>query len=76
MKDEKPMPMDYAPYHTMFEFDEGITAYMEKQYRNPYTEPRQRLAVQAWDSGEVCHARHATCSRTVGNNLTETQKPR
>jgi hypothetical protein len=51
MADQKPMPMDYAPYHTMFEFDEGITAYIERQYRNPYTEPRQRLAAQAWDSG-------------------------
>jgi hypothetical protein len=35
----------------MFEFDEGITAYMEKQYRNPYIEPRQRLAVNDWDDG-------------------------
>ena len=24
MADQKPLPIDYAPYHTMFEFDEGI----------------------------------------------------
>jgi hypothetical protein len=51
MIDQKPMPMDYAPFHTMFEFDAGIIAYMERQYRNPYKEPQQRLAAQAWDSG-------------------------
>jgi hypothetical protein len=45
------MPQDYAPYHTLPGFDEGITAHMEGQYENPYTDPRDGVKAQAWDRG-------------------------
>jgi hypothetical protein len=46
------MPNDYAPYHTMPEFDQGITDYMSHRFDNPYGgKPRQGLAAQAWDRG-------------------------
>jgi hypothetical protein len=45
------MPADYAPYHTFPEFDQGITDYMEGRYDNPYSDPKQGVAAQAWDPG-------------------------
>ena len=48
---ERPMPADYAPYHTFPAFDEGITAYTEGRFENPYSDPRQGVAAQAWDRG-------------------------
>ena len=48
----RPMPTDYGPYHTLPEFDQGITDYMESRFHNPYDgNPRQGLAAQAWDRG-------------------------
>jgi hypothetical protein len=46
---QSPMSEDYRPYHTFPEFDEGITAYMEGRYDNPYSDPKQGVAAQAWD---------------------------
>ena len=40
-------PSEYAPYNTLPAFDEGITAYMEGNYKNPYDD----VAGQAWDRG-------------------------
>ena len=51
MNRNRPMPEDYAPYHTMPAFDEGITAYMSGTHENPYSDPKQGLAAQAWDRG-------------------------
>ena len=34
------MPENYAPYRTMPAFDEGITAYMEGRYDNPWFTPQ------------------------------------
>jgi hypothetical protein len=47
MDTTKPHPTDYAPYHTMSAFNEGITAYTEGRYNNPFT----GVAAQAWDRG-------------------------
>jgi hypothetical protein len=48
---QRPMPTDYAPYHTFPEFDQGITDYMESRFDNPYTDPRDGLKAQAHDRG-------------------------
>lgn len=48
----KPHPQDYAPYHTMIDFDRGIDDYMSGRYNNPYDGmPREGLKAQAWDRG-------------------------
>jgi hypothetical protein len=47
----RPMPTDYAPYHTLPAFDEGIDDYMSGRYDNPYTDPRDGLKAQAHDRG-------------------------
>lgn len=38
---------DYAPYHTMPEFEAGMEAYAKGNYRCPY----QGIGEQAWDRG-------------------------
>jgi hypothetical protein len=43
----RPMSTDYAPYHTLPAFDEGIEAYMSGRFENPY----RGVAAQAWDRG-------------------------
>jgi hypothetical protein len=48
---KRPMPTDYAPYHTFPEFDQGITDYMEGRFENPYTDPRDGVKAQAHDRG-------------------------
>jgi hypothetical protein len=48
---KRPMPEDYAPYHQLAAFDDGIDDYMEGRYDNPYTDPRDGVAAQAWDRG-------------------------
>jgi hypothetical protein len=59
---KRPMPDDYAPYHTFPEFDQGITDYMEGRFENPYTDPRDGVKAQAHDRGAeyamrvVCHS--------------------
>jgi hypothetical protein len=47
----RPMPTDYAPYHTLPAFDEGIDDYMSGQFENPYADPRDGVKAQAWDRG-------------------------
>jgi hypothetical protein len=47
----RPMPQDYAPYHTLRAFDEGISDYMAGRYDNPYTNPRDGVKAQAHDRG-------------------------
>ena len=42
---------EYAPYHTMPAFEEGMTAYMEQCYNNPYVDPKDGVKAQAWDRG-------------------------
>ena len=54
------MPENYAPYRTMPAFDEGITAYMEGRYENPYSDPRLGVAAQAWDADK--NTRCASCA--------------
>ena len=44
---KRPMPADYAPYHTFPEFDQGIDDYMSGRFDNPY----DGVAAQAWDRG-------------------------
>ena len=51
MTHRRPMPTDYAPYHTFPAFDRGIDDYMSGRFENPYCDPRQGLAAQAWDRG-------------------------
>jgi hypothetical protein len=46
-KQTKPDPTDYAPYHTLPAFDDGITAYMDGRHDNPH----DGVAAQAWDRG-------------------------
>jgi hypothetical protein len=46
-----PKPEDYAPYHTLPAFDEGIAGYMSGMQENPHSDPKQNLAAQAWDRG-------------------------
>ena len=49
---KRPMAADYAPYHQLPAFDEGIDDYMSGRFDNPYDgDPRQGLAAQAWDRG-------------------------
>jgi hypothetical protein len=49
---QRPMPADYAPYHTMPAFDEGIDDYMNGCFENPYDgKPREGVNAQAWDRG-------------------------
>jgi hypothetical protein len=48
---KRPMPEDYAPYHTFPEFDQGIDDYMSGRYDNPYTDPRDGVKAQAHDRG-------------------------
>lgn len=43
----QPHPTDYAPYHTLPAFDDGITDYIEGRHDNPHT----GVAAQAWDRG-------------------------
>jgi hypothetical protein len=45
------MPTNYAPYDTFPAFDRGIDDYMSGRFENPYCDPRQGLAAQAWDRG-------------------------
>jgi hypothetical protein len=58
---KRPMPTDYAPYHTLPAFDEGINDYMSGRFENPHSDPRQGVAAQDWDRGSeyamrvVCH---------------------
>jgi hypothetical protein len=47
----KPCPAEYAPCHTLPAFSEGIAAYMERRYDNPFTDPKDGVAAQAWDRG-------------------------
>ena len=47
MTDQKLLPMDYAPYHTVFEFDEEITAYRQ------YKEHVYRATTEARGPGAV-----------------------
>ena len=47
MKEPRPMPTDYAPYHKMHSFHEGADAHTNGQYDNPYTDPREGLNAQA-----------------------------
>jgi hypothetical protein len=47
----RPRPEDYAPYHTMPAFNEGIDDYMSGRYDNPYTDPRDGVKAQAHDRG-------------------------
>jgi hypothetical protein len=61
---DRPMPRDYAPYHTLPGFDEGITAHMEGQYENPYTDPRDGVKAQAWDRGS--EYAHRVCRYSEG----------
>lgn len=45
---------DYAPYHTLDAFAEGVAAYALNSYDNPYdgyTYPSAGLRAQAWDRG-------------------------
>ena len=48
---QRPMPIDYARYHTVPEFNQGITDYMEGRFDNPYTDPRDGVKAQAHDRG-------------------------
>jgi hypothetical protein len=48
---KRPTPEDYRPYHQLPAFSEGITAYKEGRYNNPYTGPFDGVAAQAWDRG-------------------------
>jgi hypothetical protein len=48
---EHPVPTDYAPYHTLPAFNEGITDYMEWRFNNPYTASGDGVNAQAWDRG-------------------------
>jgi hypothetical protein len=47
----RPMPTDYAPYHTMREFNEGVDDYMSGRFENPYTDSRDGVKAQAHDRG-------------------------
>ena len=48
---KRPLPTDYAPYHTFPAFDQGIDDYMSGRFENPYRDPKQGVAAQAWDRG-------------------------
>jgi hypothetical protein len=45
----RPMPQDYAPYHRLPAFDEGVTDYTEGRHDNPHG--TTSVAAQAWDRG-------------------------
>jgi hypothetical protein len=45
------MPSDYQPYDQFPEFNQGIDDYMSGRFENPYSDPRQGVAAQAWDRG-------------------------
>ena len=50
----KPAPHrdDYAPYHSMDAFSEGVAARALRVFHNPYDGvPTQGLNAQAWDRG-------------------------
>jgi hypothetical protein len=47
-KKTQPQPTDYAPYHTLPAFNDGIADYMEGRYDNPHDDG---VAAQAWDRG-------------------------
>jgi hypothetical protein len=42
----------------MREFNEGTSAYMERRYDNPYTDPRDGVKAQAWDRGLEAASRY------------------
>lgn len=49
-----PMPEDYRPYHTMPAFDDGVRAYEQSIYRNPFDGDKSamgQVSAQAWDRG-------------------------
>jgi hypothetical protein len=43
------MPADYAPYHVLPAFDEGIDDYMSGRFENPHG--TTSVAAQAYDRG-------------------------
>lgn len=54
MRQAEPRRDDYAPYHTLDAFAEGVAAYGLAQFTNPYDGDRRPGAgvnAQAWDRG-------------------------
>jgi hypothetical protein len=69
---KRPHPTDYAPYHQLPAFDDGISDYMANNYSNPYdNDPKQGVQAQAWDRGleyamrVVRHSHAMRCERYV-----------
>jgi hypothetical protein len=58
----RPIPTDYAPYHTLPEFDQGIGDYMSGRFCNPYTDPRDGVKAQAHDRGSEYASRIVRCT--------------
>jgi hypothetical protein len=42
---------EYRPYDTLPGFADGVDAYMDRNYENPFTDPRDGVKAQAWDRG-------------------------
>ena len=57
MKTFNELAYEYRPYHEMPAFAQGVSAYMDRNYACPYSEPSEGVKAQAWDRGAECAMR-------------------
>jgi hypothetical protein len=67
MNRNRPKPEDYAPYHTLPAFDEGIAGYMSGRFKNPMTASRAKASTRKHGT-EAANTQRASCATATITN--------